>query len=692
MASGPKKLEGIIFKVLIVGISLAFVIYEILRAAKVSLTFDEAATYLRHISSDLLSVFNFTVATNHLLNTLLSRVFSFVGGESELVLRFPNLIGYGLYLFFSFLILKKLTNRTVALGGFLLLNLNPYVLDYFSLSRGYGLSLGFLMGAVFFFLSFLERSDNRTADELRHLYYSLLMASGAVLSNFALLNFYLALALLSFTTLVVFNIRRNRFSAPLRNVVQPPQITNKFFPWFIGLAAFFNLLVLSNDLELSRNVYKPISVRIIGLNEAEKNDVDVYRMNIENKETRLARRDDHWQPDRPMHFCGLKFELPLASLDKIERIEISIGGRVFPYSGLRIRAMTDHHFGTNLIFTSGNSVSLERSRFPAFRRVINWGGDSRFIVYLLAKTFLVISALAAFAIFVWLSGRLIVRLKVLRAEQWRPLASVTVMMASLVVCPLYILSRNAELYYGGLRDMIHDTFYSLIQSSFYGKTYQAAQIQFCFRFILLTFLIFILVLYLNYRRKRLSRALPGLIMLSIIFFTSISVLGQNLIFKTPYLLGRTALFYIPLYLLFLVFLFQSLAELGRPARIISVSVLALAVSLSVYHFSRTANLKYTLDWPRDADTKAVIADLKKIRQAEWPPDLKLSLGIDWIFYPGTVYYLKRQNISSVDVNIIPPPGPNDFFYVPEESLQDTHIVIKEYPLSGSVLAKARNGD
>ncbi len=692
MASGPKKLDGIIFKVLIAGISLFFVIYEILRAAKVSLTFDEAATYVRYISSDLFSVFNFIVATNHLLNTLLARFFSVIGGESELVLRLPNLIGYGFYLFFSFLILKRMTNRTVALGGFLLLNLNPYVLDYFSLCRGYGLSLGFLMGAVYFFLSFLERSDNRASDDSRHLSYSLLMASAAVVSNFALLHFYLALAVLSFATLVIFNIRRNQFSARLRNADQPPQKMNRFWPWLIAFAAIFNLLVLSHDLELSRKLYEPVSVRAVGLNEAEKNDVHIYRIDIGNKETRLARWDDVWEPDQPMHFCRLKFELPLASLDKIEMIEITMGGRVFQYSGLRIRAMTDHQFGTHLIFDSGYSVSLKRSMFPAFRRIINWGGDSKFIVYLLAKTFLVLSVLAAFAVFVWLFGRLIVRLKILRVEQWRPLASITVMLAFLVICPLYILSRNAELYYGGHQDMIRDTFYSLIQSSFYGKIYQADQAQVCFRFILLTFLIFIIVLYLNHRRKRLSRALPGLILLSLIFFTSISVLGQRLIFKTPFLLGRTGLFYIPLFLLFLVFLFQSLGELGRLARIISVSVLVLAVSLSVYHFSRTANLKYTLDWWQDADTKSVIADLKKIRQTEWPPDLELSLGIDWIFYPCTIYYLKRQNVSSVDVNIVPSAGPNDFFYVLEKSLKDTQIVIKKYPISGSILAKPRSGD
>src|SRR6185436_12641938 len=108
----------------------------------------EAATYLRYIPHDFFSVFNFDVATNHFLNTLLTKLCYLIGGNSELVLRLPNHVGYGMYLWFSLRILQRLRHRAIAFAGFLLLNLNPYVLDYFSLSRGYGLSLGFLMGTL----------------------------------------------------------------------------------------------------------------------------------------------------------------------------------------------------------------------------------------------------------------------------------------------------------------------------------------------------------------------------------------------------------------------------------------------------------------------------------------------------------------------------------------------------------------
>ena len=76
----------------------------------------------------------------------------------------------------------------------MLLNLNLYVLDYFSLSRGYGLSLGFLMGTLFFLLRFLTQLHTGVAGR-RDLFRALLMACGAVMANFSLLNVYLGVFL-----------------------------------------------------------------------------------------------------------------------------------------------------------------------------------------------------------------------------------------------------------------------------------------------------------------------------------------------------------------------------------------------------------------------------------------------------------------------------------------------------------------
>lgn len=128
-------------------VASVLLVYEVLRAAKVSLTFDEAATQMTYLSSSVFAVFDLRSANNHLLYSLLAKLIGALSGSSELSLRLPSLLGYLVYLGFSWAILKRFFGRFMALAGFLFLNLNPFVLEYFSLGRGYGLALGFEMAA-----------------------------------------------------------------------------------------------------------------------------------------------------------------------------------------------------------------------------------------------------------------------------------------------------------------------------------------------------------------------------------------------------------------------------------------------------------------------------------------------------------------------------------------------------------------
>jgi len=95
-------------------IALAFGAFVAARAVRVPLTYDEAATYIRYIAPHTvpefdagpLAVFNFEVATNHFFSTALTKLATVAAGSSELVLRLPALLGYGLYLWFSAAILR----------------------------------------------------------------------------------------------------------------------------------------------------------------------------------------------------------------------------------------------------------------------------------------------------------------------------------------------------------------------------------------------------------------------------------------------------------------------------------------------------------------------------------------------------------------------------------------------------------
>jgi hypothetical protein len=76
-------------------------------------------------------------------------------------------------------------------AGFALLNLNPYLQDFFSLARGYGLASGLLMGALFFL--WMGWSKQRLSPVLLYATLSMTCASLAVLANYAWLNAHLPL-------------------------------------------------------------------------------------------------------------------------------------------------------------------------------------------------------------------------------------------------------------------------------------------------------------------------------------------------------------------------------------------------------------------------------------------------------------------------------------------------------------------
>lgn len=173
------------------------VAYTCFRAYEISFTYDESSTVLTYVGQDYSKIFtDVPKATNHILNTALAKAFSSILPPSELTYRLPNVFAHVLFILFSMLILLNSSqiSTTSKLLGFLLLNCNPYMLDFFSLARGYGLGIAFTLGTIYFWLKY-ARSESVIA-----LFLTLLAASLAVLSNFSLLNLYLGICALYVST------------------------------------------------------------------------------------------------------------------------------------------------------------------------------------------------------------------------------------------------------------------------------------------------------------------------------------------------------------------------------------------------------------------------------------------------------------------------------------------------------------
>ena len=161
-------------------------IYIAARAYFLSITHDEALTF-DIIQGDLVRA---TTSNDHVLNTFLVKRFMSVFGEREWVLRAPNVLAYLLYLCFSIKILQRLGSPFFFIAGFGLLHFNPFLMDFFSLARGYGLSIAFMTMGLYYAMRIAREGQFRDG------YLSLGLWGGvfaAVLSNYTILVFYLAI-------------------------------------------------------------------------------------------------------------------------------------------------------------------------------------------------------------------------------------------------------------------------------------------------------------------------------------------------------------------------------------------------------------------------------------------------------------------------------------------------------------------
>jgi len=136
---------------------------------------------------------------NHILNTLLMKLFQALFGTSELILRLPNILAHILYLIFSFKIFNRYSERNAILF-FILMNANPFLIDFFSLARGYGIAISLMVTAFYFYCRFLENQKNK------YHVIAMLLLCVAALANFAFISLVLGFILVhNFFYFFIFN-------------------------------------------------------------------------------------------------------------------------------------------------------------------------------------------------------------------------------------------------------------------------------------------------------------------------------------------------------------------------------------------------------------------------------------------------------------------------------------------------------
>ena len=131
------------------GVSALAFAASVHRAASQSITIDEASTYIDFVSTGWDAFFHRYDANNHPLYTLLAKASVALFGLSEFALRLPSLIGAAIFLTSLNRILRRATGDSWwTVLGVALLALNPYMLDFFTAARGYGLGCGLMLASI----------------------------------------------------------------------------------------------------------------------------------------------------------------------------------------------------------------------------------------------------------------------------------------------------------------------------------------------------------------------------------------------------------------------------------------------------------------------------------------------------------------------------------------------------------------
>lgn len=144
------RISGILF--------LFLLIYFILRAWIVEPIHDEAATFLHfiepgHIWDDqaLLD------ANNHLLNSYIGRMFYNLFGMHFFLFRLTSLLAFIVYFIYTRKLTKAIDSGFWGFLIFLALNTIPWITDYFSYTRGYGMAIAFFIAALFYLWQFSQQ-------------------------------------------------------------------------------------------------------------------------------------------------------------------------------------------------------------------------------------------------------------------------------------------------------------------------------------------------------------------------------------------------------------------------------------------------------------------------------------------------------------------------------------------------------
>lgn len=201
------------------GIIFLIIIYKVFN---VPVTTDEVPTYFFYSKFSVWEIMMYpdNWPNNHILNTILTKSCLALFGNDQWVIRLPNLLIFILFSVgvFNILSLVLKTDSFFFLPGAMLF-INPYLLDFFGICRGYGISTTMVTITIWFLIS------GYTKRRSVWIWFSLLTSVLASYANFTTLVFWASTVILVWLYFFFENYRS------LKKLIKPTLII-----FFVSLA------------------------------------------------------------------------------------------------------------------------------------------------------------------------------------------------------------------------------------------------------------------------------------------------------------------------------------------------------------------------------------------------------------------------------------------------------------------------
>ncbi len=221
---------------IIIGIlCILLYLYVLLRAHFLNITHDEAYSF-HNVKIFWYAEF-FCTGNSHWLNSLAIKCALLLGLENVLALRWLSILSFAIVLICIFIWIKTIEQPYLKLAAFCFTLLNPYLIDYFGLARGYASGLMFQAIAGLFFIYGLSSGKRNI------LLCSLIFSGLSAVANFGFVYFFMAFSLIYFYKIHF----KDRFSF-LKQKIFYVDIFIVLIFCFIQLRAFIFIIHCSNDL------------------------------------------------------------------------------------------------------------------------------------------------------------------------------------------------------------------------------------------------------------------------------------------------------------------------------------------------------------------------------------------------------------------------------------------------------------